>query len=206
MNEVWARNKQESRNENPYYLIACIGEKTEKHYIEFFKQKFRLPNTFHVKACGSEPRDFLKKVEEYKKNQEKENGEPYKKILLVFDHDNFHHLKNSIDKIKQKKYEYFISNPSIEYWFLLHYKYTTKEFENANKCEKELKKCYPNYQKNNLRDFLLEIVESKTECAIKNAINNYKNCETTRPRNQELYDTNPFTNMHELVKLLKYYR
>lgn len=43
--------------------------------------------------------------------------------------------------------------PSIEFWFLLHYQYTTKAFQNAKEVEDALKKHIPEYSKNQ-NDFL----------------------------------------------------
>lgn len=39
------------------------------------------------------------------------------------------------------------SMPSIEYWFLLHYKHTTRHFGTSKAVIKELKKCIPQYDK-----------------------------------------------------------
>ena len=40
-----------------------------------------------------------------------------------------------------------INNPCFEYWILLHYKSTTKNFNNCAEVEKELKKHLPDYEK-----------------------------------------------------------
>ncbi|GHU62272.1 hypothetical protein FACS1894123_02920 [Bacteroidia bacterium] len=40
-----------------------------------------------------------------------------------------------------------INNPCLEFWFLLHYKQTTKYFATYSDLGKELKKHLPNYQK-----------------------------------------------------------
>jgi len=65
-------------------------------------------------------------------------------------YDDFKNLKRKYEVVP----EVIIceSMPSIEYWFLLHYKKTTKEFSNASEVCKELQKYIVGFSKG--RDFL----------------------------------------------------
>ena len=65
--------------------------------------------------------------------------------------------------------------PSIEFWFLLHYQYTTRPFRNSNEAENALKKYLPDYNKSkvyleNDKWFNELISENKQENAKENAI------------------------------------
>lgn len=67
------------------------------------------------------------------------------------------------------------SMPSIEFWFLMHFQYTTREFGSAGEVEKALKKYIPDYKKEQ-RSFLSKqewvkflCSENKMDCAIMNA-------------------------------------
>ena len=44
--------------------------------------------------------------------------------------------------------EFIVSNPTFEVWFLMHFKYTTKEYLNGDAVIRDLKKCVPGYEKN----------------------------------------------------------
>jgi hypothetical protein len=75
-------------------------------------------------------------------------------ILYFTDYDTIvnQEKKEKFLKFKKKYKDHlnvFIleSMPSIEFWFLLHFKKTTKHFKNAKEVEKELKKKLENYSK-----------------------------------------------------------
>ncbi len=65
--------------------------------------------------------------------------------------------------------------PSIEFWFLLHYQYTTRPFRNSNEAEAALKKYLPDYNKSkvyleNDKWFKELIRDNKQDKANENAI------------------------------------
>jgi hypothetical protein len=67
-----------------------------------------------------------------------------------------------------------ISNPCLEFWFLLHYKQTTKYFASYAELEKDLKKYLADYQKTekyfkNARQDIYQRLKPNLETAIKNA-------------------------------------
>lgn len=76
------------------------------------------------------------------------------KIVFITDYDTVvsDRKQGQFNKLK-KKYksnpEVMIleTMPSIEYWFLLHYQYTTQSFTNSGQVESLLKKHIPNYSK-----------------------------------------------------------
>ena len=76
------------------------------------------------------------------------------KIIYLTDYDTIinQHKKRKFNELR-KKYiklpEVMICEtmPSIEFWFLLHYHYTTKAFRNAAEAEQALRKHIPDYAK-----------------------------------------------------------
>ncbi|QZT36930.1 RloB family protein [Halosquirtibacter xylanolyticus] len=57
-------------------------------------------------------------------------------------------FKKLVDKYKDEEGVFICdSMPSIEYWFLLHFTYTTKEYLNYEQIEQDLKKHIPDYKK-----------------------------------------------------------
>lgn len=110
------------------------------------------------------------------------------KILYFTDYDvivnqskNEKKNQKEFDRIKNKYKEYggkviiCESMPSIEFWFLLHYQYTTKAFQNAKEVESVLKKYIPTYSKvqrtflNNKKWVELLCENNAMDSAIKNA-------------------------------------
>lgn len=55
--------------------------------------------------------------------------------------------KAKLESDKKKKIEVVINNPCLEYWFLLHFEYTNRVFNNCGEAERLLKRHMPNYGK-----------------------------------------------------------
>ncbi len=155
--------------------IYVIGEGlTEKCYFERLK---RLKSY----SCKIEPRFFNKKNSIYHiKKRTKELLEADIIVICAFDTDVARQ-----DKKKEKAIKEFIekyknnervvicdSLPSIEFWFLLHFKMTTKHFSNYKAIRNELVKYLPKYNKDKRfleNDKWVKILIEKQETAIKNA-------------------------------------
>lgn len=119
----------------------------------------------------------------------------YSKVIWVVDYDvilketteqkkgkesseqKFHKYRKKLEKlVSQKKYEgtelhILINNPSIEYWYLLHYEATGKHYRTSNEAEKHLKKYLKTYTKFNAtyRSQIFSLLEPKLANAINNA-------------------------------------
>lgn len=74
----------------------------------------------------------------------KESRETLKgnKITLKIFMDYYENLKRNFDNVVT-----IINNPCLEYWFLLHFKKTSKIFETCKKAETQLKNYIENYEK-----------------------------------------------------------
>ena len=126
---VRSRPSKELKRKSPYRtpnkseLIVCEGEKSEKKYFEAWKSKLRLSavQIDVVSQSESEPIAVIKRAIAKKKEMAK-LGIPYEKVWCVLDVEIPPH--ESLDKAWEKagntdKLELILTNPCIEYWFLL---------------------------------------------------------------------------------------
>jgi len=153
--------KSQGRRINPIYFVFCEGE-TEEAYSKFLRQKYRLPIEIKTKVTGQEISD------EYIKNFLK--GKDYTdsdKNYLMYDLD----AAEFIPRLKSIRNGIVLgSNPSIELWFLLHYRNQGADINSAN-CKRDLKGRNRNYEKGKLNSELERILDSNILEAVKRAKN-----------------------------------
>lgn len=114
-------------------LIVCEGEKTEPIYFIELRDHYRL-NTANIEIAGRECGSSPDRVVEYAKRRYKEEAreDPFDKVFCVFDKDCHESYARALDAISREPsgtFEAIPSVPCFEYWFLLHYKYTTSPYE-----------------------------------------------------------------------------
>lgn len=200
-----ASHKREIAKRDPYemVLIVCEGIKTEPNYFEALIDDLQL-NTANVKVsnntAGSSPRSVVKfALNEYKKDKK------YDKVYCVIDKDRHETYLEALDIIrrvplqKRREIHAITSVPCFEFWFLLHYKATTKKFNvcEGSICAKvitDLKKYIPNYEKRDKEVFLT--LKPHLETAITNAKKVSRYCE-------DAVTDNPSTKVHELIIYLQ---
>lgn len=193
---------------SPYdsVLIICEGEKTEVNYFRNLISIYRLNSAnVEVLPCkkGSAPISIVDYAVERSKSQ------PYlDRVYCVFDRDNHNSFDQAIEKLKRldqqakrKKPRYFsaISIPCFEFWFLLHFKYTTKQYsqtQNCSMCDNliaELRQHLPSYTKNTPN--LFAQLEQHLPAASRHAAQ-------LRQENDRMDTDNPSTNVDEVVQYL----
>jgi hypothetical protein len=198
-----------SRN---YLLIVVEGEETEYNYFDSLKRELKLPLTTTIKIAPSAGGDPLMVVNEayklYQENQEKSktgNTIKFDQVFCVFDDDNKpEKYKKALTTAKKYNFTAITSIPCFEFWFLLHYCYTTSPFssykELCPKLEAEMRKAGilkqgKNYDKSDKS--LYEKLRRNQETAINNAIK----LENKHPNEDGC--TNPSTKVHILVQKLQ---
>ncbi|MDN4167038.1 RloB family protein [Cytophagales bacterium LB-30] len=142
------RNKRVSKGKEirPTFFVFCEGE-TEEQYVCFLRGKYRLPVMVKSKIIGN--RITEKYINNYKKDKQ---THPKDKNFLLYDldapgiFDRLSGISNSI---------LLVSNPCIEFWFLLHVKEQRGEINTVD-CLNALKKHQRDYQKSILCADLLE--------------------------------------------------
>lgn len=188
------------KNPKRVILIAYEG-KTEKEYFKCFISNDKSFNIVFAHDNHTDPIGMI----EVLKNKMKENSidpEQGDKVYCIFDTDT-NPVKNKIIKEVYElaeKYGILIitSNPCIELWFYLHYRYTTKYMssDDAVKC---LKREYPNYEKGKC---VYDELKDKTLVAIKNA-KNLEKYHNENGKNIKLIEANPSTMIYKIVEELE---
>lgn len=195
--------KKAKRSPYDMVLIVCEGEKTEPNYLSALIDDLQL-NTANImivkNTAGSSPRtvvDFA--VKEYQKNKE------FDRVYSVFDKDRHPSYDNALDKIKRARLGKghlllaTTSVPCFEFWLLLHFTYTTKQFDTApgSICANvisDLKFYLPDYTKGYVDTY--QATKDRLEVAIANCKRVEKHCEAA--------DTDmPSTNVYDLVEYLR---
>lgn len=199
--------KREEAKRAPYdrVLIVCEGEKTEPNYLKEIRATHRL-NTANIdicgEECGSDPLSVVKyAIEKYK------DDKGYDRVYCVIDRDKHANFDAAIDKLRNTKlgrkvkFEAVVSIPCFEFWLLLHFGYTTRQFcapGSASNCDlvlRELRKKgrIPGYDKGAQNIFAL--TKGKLPDAIRYAkqLQKHNLCTGTN---------NPSTNIHELIEYL----
>ena len=202
-NAASLRRRAARRSPYDMVLIVCEGEKTEPNYFQALIDDLQL-NTANIKilknTAGSAPRtivDFA--LKEYRREK------VYDRVYCVFDKDRHSSYAEAIDVIRRARMARghaiiaTITVPCFELWLLLHFAYTTKQFDTGpgSICEKvinDLKNYLPNYEKGD-NDIYSE-TEDLIDQAITNANRLAKHCADV--------DTDmPSTKVHELIEYLQ---
>lgn len=186
-------------------LIVCEGAKTEPNYLKEIRDTYRL-STANIdicgEECGSDPLSVVNyAIKKFRADQD------YERVYCVIDRDKHATFDAAMDKLRQTKlgksivFTAITSVPCFEFWLLLHFVYTTRQFcapGNASNCElviTELNKRQriPGYSKGARNIFAL--TKEKLPKAIKHA-------KQLQQHNRTSGASNPATNMHELIEYL----
>ncbi|MDR1422731.1 MAG: RloB family protein [Coriobacteriales bacterium] len=149
-------------------LVVTEGTVTEPRYFDALLSKLQI-STRSVVVYPSNGSDPITIVDTAicTLTRNRENHEPaFDEAWLVFDtEDQREHLSEALDKARAHKLNLAINAPSIEYWFLLHFEYTTKYMVKCREVEHELRK-HCTYTKDG---FDATLLIAKTDVALSNA-------------------------------------
>ncbi len=156
------RRQPKGKKINPTFFVFCEG-KTEESYINFLKSEYRIPSIYIHPRIGKNniTKEYIYNYKQNKITHEKDLD------FLFYDIDVpeiFQRLSQIQDCIL------LVSNPSVELWFLLHYKNHTSN-TNSDYCCKELKNRNHSYKKGLIDSKLKEKLISKRDDAIRRAKN-----------------------------------
>lgn len=189
-------------------LIVCEGAKSEPLYFKDLRRRLRLTAVqvdVYGEECDSDPISVvefaIKKKEERDRLSRSGTTQlpAYETVWCVCDCEASHHnptLQAAIDKANSLNYmQLALSNPAFEYWYLLHFEFTTRPFMNADEVINALEKHLPAYQKNSSQfGHLFEQMDT--------AIENAKRVLAAHPEPSVSFP-HPSTFVHELVESLK---
>lgn len=192
--------KTNTREQRKLLVIVCEGEKTERIYFERYKKgrpnlSIELPNT-----SDTDPKNLVKfairQIEIH--GLDLKNGDD---IWCVFDCDNnLNPAISSACKNAGKRVKICFSNPSFEFWYLLHFAYVESPLTNPVLME-QLKRKIKGYKKN--EDYF-DLLLSSRDTAIKYAKKINKLHEND---GMDLFSTesNPSTHVYKIVEdILRY--
>lgn len=181
--------------------IGCEGNnKTETNYFKNFITRdciIKFSTGKHTDPIG-----MANDLVEFVKNNDikAEYGD---KIYLLIDTDINQNKQDQINDAKkicaENDIQLISSTPTFEYWYILHYEYTSKSYQSSNQVKKELKTFISNYSENMN---VYNIINDKTDVAILNA----KKVEKYHEENGQIIDSeasNPHTSVYKVVEELK---
>jgi len=201
------RRRGASRSPKRSILVVCEGAKTEPNYISFFKQELRLSNVdleICGEQCGSDPLSVVNFAEAKFKRESHIDD-----CFCVIDRDK-HDLQRfnaaiakarALDlKSKTRTFQLHVSDPCVEYWFILHFEYLRRPFvKQGQKSRAEvamdvLKTHWPDYRKGlkNTGEHLEPLLEKACQ-----------NAERALEDAKQTGETNPSTTMHSLIRTLQ---
>jgi hypothetical protein len=137
-------------------FIVCEGKETEPLYFESAWREKQRQNLFDpviiVKPGKSKtfPTAVVQRAIDIKERDENWDRQ-LDQIWAVFDieQEGTHaDLPGAIALAGENRVNLAISNPSVEYWFLLHFENTNRSFQNADQVCAALRKYIPDYIKN----------------------------------------------------------
>ncbi len=194
------RRKKARRASYDTVLIVCEGEKTEPHYFMELRDDLKL-NSANIEITGNTGGSSPMNVVDYGF----EHYEEYDQTFCVFDKDRHTNYQAALSKIRNKKKRKghailpITSVPCFEFWLLLHFCYTTKNFATGpgSICEwviADLKSELPGYAKGTMG--IYEQLKERLPTAIENSCKVANYCKSAGT-------DHPSTQIHELVEYLQ---
>ena len=194
------RRREAFKAPNKFELIACEGS-TEEDYFKALIKKLRLP-AVKVKVYSpseSEPIKIVNWTIAKRKEMSDDVGYPCEKAWCVIDVEIPQH--QTLDEAWEKanatqKLEIILTNPCIEYWFLLHFKKHTSSFDDKDEVMNELLEVHPTYKK---RRIGFNVLDSRRTTAIQHS----REILVENECGDDLRNCNPSTHIHIVVEHLE---
>lgn len=143
------------KSSNKCILIVTEGKNTEPNYLKALRKKLGLKaaDIEVVHPEGTDPVTLTQAaIALFKKRQKQQLKAPYDEVWVVFDLEKTHDERRAKAKEARnlngaKGIRFAESDPSFEFWRLLHETYTAKSFDSCEAVTKELKEKCPEYTK-----------------------------------------------------------
>jgi hypothetical protein len=190
--------------EFPIVLIVCEDGVSSPQYFSFLGRQYRISPKIRVcgEECGSAPIDVVKFTKSLVTKRKLEKGMPqFESKWCVFDTEGVQNMHQSlfeaIDMANSNHFSLAISNPCFEFWYLLHFNYTTKPAHDCTEMITFLEEKFPAYDKGDNEIF--EVIFPKTEDAIRYA----RRISEEHFTGVDIENRNPSTEVYKLVEYLK---
>ncbi|MDN5212980.1 RloB family protein [Fulvivirgaceae bacterium BMA12] len=193
-----------TRRPNLKILILCEG-KTERNYLLEIKHQLPREKQHGIKIDVDhfKRNDPLNLVIEAarRKRKAKHEGAPYDHIWVVFDHDNLPNRDKAFFKAESNSIKIAYSSFNIEFWFLLHFQYSTRQFTNGDDVKEYLRQNFiSNYEPGKTR--LLPILDDLFNTASNNADMLRRDKQRDINAGIQIWNLNPYVTIDELVKFI----
>jgi len=173
---------------------------TEKQYLNHFNSLSSKYRIIFSKGNSSDPVgvvvDTINSLKSY--DFDFELGD--KAFCLIdtdYGRDREKSLIDAIDLAKKNNIDVLLTNPTFEIWFLLHFKYSTRQYSSNEDVIAELRRYIPNYEKN------LDVFSNMSNL-LNVAMENSMKLEDYHDRNGSItiMERCPSSKVFELIKLL----
>ena len=159
------------------YLIVTEGKKTEPSYFEALKRRLHLSNVeVHVRHPeATDPKsltDEAIRLDQRRRREAKQDyGVRYDEVWVVYDLEKPNGDRRRLHKEQQSRQKaqgisVAVSDPSFEFWYLLHFESTTGSLADGKSGIKRLKRHWPEYEKASV---ISEAILARTADAIVHA-------------------------------------
>jgi hypothetical protein len=178
-------------------LLACEGAETEPRYFKALAQRLHLSVAVRSAKGGAPESTVLHALGEVKRLGACRDEVQYDEAWCIFDTDRYAQtegFRRAIETATAQSFKLAVSNPSFEFWYLLHFENTSRPFADSDELEGFLKKHVPDYRKN-LDVF--DTIYPRTAIAIESA----QAIQVRSATEKEPYP-NPSTSVHILVRIL----
>lgn len=201
---VSRRISSTGRHSGDIILIVCEGQRTEPGYFNGLKECWRLPQ-FQVEVFGGDRGSAPISVVDYalelrrKRDRNARRGQlpKYDQVWCVLDHEgeNKHPtLDAALDKARSNGLKVALSIPAFEFWYVLHFEYTSREFGCASDVVHYLKEGH--MPKFNGKEAPFDELVDKIDTAIRNA-------QRLREHNENSASISPRTDVDLVVNELQ---
>jgi hypothetical protein len=174
----FTRTQLGPQSDGKIFLIVVEGEQTERLYFYGLRDRLELKaaDVFVEHSGATDPQNIVDRAVAKRDQRIAESAKsillaPYDEVWVVFDREAPNHVRGkqmqaALASAESAGLSVAVSNPSFEFWLLIHYCFTTKPFNTTRDVIRALRKHNEHYEKN---DVALEELFSRLPVAVKNA-------------------------------------
>lgn len=189
------RRQPPQRQSRKLILIVCEGEQTEYIYFDRWRRSEQLSNvTLELKGRAGQDASVVEAAKQLRDRSK----QPFDEVWAVFDREGVNEttrFQQALANARRWKVELAISNPSFEYWLLLHFESTDAPFTNAAEVLQRLRTHLPRYAKNT---DVFDLLHPQFALAMQRAEQLHQRC---KERDADDYPS-PCTTVYALLKQL----
>ena len=185
-------------------LILCEGGKTEPNYFKGLrvdpshaKSLSGVQVVVHPTKKNSAKELVAEAISLMKEAKQERNA--YDEVWVVVDRDGYTKHPESFDRAIANKIRIGFSSTCFEYWILLHFEYTTRQFANCDEVIEVLNRHIPEYDK---ADNIYDKIKDRTQTAIANGERVIRYWAQEAGDGRPIWNFLPYTDVGKLVDSL----